>query len=75
MSYFKVKMHEIHFDCNCAQDPAGEDYSASPDHLAGYNGACFYGERVEEKRKEGKDVNEGKEKGKWRGNGGVRGST
>ena len=30
---------------------------------------------MKEKRKEGKDVKEGKEKGKWRGNGGVRGST
>jgi len=62
MSHFKAKKHRIRF---CIPDAAGEAYSAPPSPLAGFKGACFYGEGEEEREGKGGE-GKGKE-GKWRG--------
>jgi len=41
MSYFKAKMHQIHFGWSSAPDPAARAYSALPDLLSGFKGAYF----------------------------------
>ena len=41
MSRFKAKMHPIQFRLGSTQDHAGGAYSASPDPLAGFEGAYF----------------------------------
>jgi len=57
MPYIKAKMHQIRFQ------PAGGDYSAPPDPLAGFEGPTSKG------REEKKDGREGQGRGRREGRG------
>jgi len=43
MSYFNEKCTIFYFGSDCAPDPTGRTYSASPEPLAGFKGATSKG--------------------------------
>jgi len=66
MSHFKAKMHQIQFLLGLRPEKSGGTYSASPEPLAVFKGACFEGEG-DWKRGKGKGEREeveGKEEGR-----------
>ena len=52
MSYFKAKMHQIRFLLGLLPRPRSGSLQRSPDVLAGFKRAYFYGEGRERKRRE-----------------------
>jgi len=53
MSYFKAKMHQIHFGSGYAPDSAGGVYSGPPDLLAEFKGPSSKGREGREDAREG----------------------